>query len=878
MKIRRIILENFALIKSGMNLSKLDIDFSKAKHTLTLIVGNNGTGKTAMMSNFHPFATLGNLENREDSDLIIPKEDGRKEIWYEKDSDIYHITHHYQYVGEKRSRKISSYIKKNDVELNPTGAVTQFNQIIELEFQIDVNFLKLLRLGPNVQNFVQLSSTDRKSFVTKLLEEVDIYMRDYKRAVERSKLLKNALKLAVTKQEKLHITDVSILRTSIEQKETLLQELRGQKERMIQAFYEYKGSLDIETLSAYNELHNALKDDIQRIQKDLLSIPAPKYEHTIEGKETPSARYNELLRKLHDDRANIVSQRATYLAKLDHELETEKTLQQKINGVEQSIELQEIESYIQKLTTEKSEYDSKYESNIPNCRKSDLTTYISQLDSIRSILLDTLELPINGLKFFKEYYIDNQITVEKIPKYIHKLQTELGTFMEKKALLQVATQPTKAMEYLMYIPADCTIYNTCPYYLTHNNDSIELETIETLDIDIENRNVAIDVFRRIQEVSRLFTIVDSSPIRKDGGLDGFIVSICNRNDSEFIDYSALQVYTEWVDDYERYLEVLDKLEVYTQRKDSITSTTYGESKDSLIESLSATLLVIVDYTEKIAECDGELDQIQYRIERTEDRITDFESFTQNQVATSQLQLELTTKRKELCELEELAEAKELYEQKAKEFRRDMVDIESRITRLDDEIFKGKRDIIEYNQLEEEISHIQERFDIVDMLKETLSSSKGIPLLYINSYFKSLQAVANQIIQSIYQSDFSLLDFIVNDKEFRIPYRTKGVEVKDIKYASQAESSIATLAISFAILEQFANQYNIILLDEVDGPMYKQNKEKFFAALEGLLDRLHSEQVFIITQSTMFNNYPVNLIITDPNYQHSDDSSYIIYNR
>ena len=448
--------------------------------------------------------------------------------------------------------------------------------------------------------------------------------------------------------------------------------------------------------------------------------------------------------------------------------------------------------------------------------------------------------------------------------------------MEKKALLQVATRPIKAMEYLLYIPADCTLYNTCPYYLTQNKESVEIETIETLDIDIENRNVAIDVCRRIQEVSRLFSLLDSSPIRKDRGLDGFIVSICNRNDSEFIDYSALQAHIEWVDDYERYLEVLDKLEVYTRRKDSITSTAYGESKDTLVESLSSTLLVIADYTEKIAEYDGELEQ--NKIEHTESLIEDFETFTQNQVMVSQLQLELTTKRKELQELDELAEAKELYEQRAKEFRRDMVDIESRITRLDDEIFKGKRDMIEYNQLEEEIAHIQERFDIVDMLKETLSSSKGIPLLYINSYFKSLQAVANQIIQSMYQSDFSLLDFIVNDKEFRIPYKTKGVEVKDIKYASQAESSIATLAISFAILEQFANQYNIILLDEVDGPMYKQNKEKFFAALEGLLDRLHSEQVFIITQSTMFNNYPVNLIITDPNYQHCDDGSYILFKR
>ena len=180
---------------------------------------------------------------------------------------------------------------------------------------------------------------------------------------------------------------------------------------------------------------------------------------------------------------------------------------------------------------------------------------------------------------------------------------------------------------------------------------------------------------------------------------------------------------------------------------------------------------------------------------------------------------------------------------------------------------------------QEIEQIKTRYDIVELLKEAVSTNKGIPLIYINSYFKSLRLVANEIIKDIYENDFVLEEFVVNDKEFRIPYRTKGVSVRDIRYASQAESSVATLAISFAMLEQFAYTYNIILLDEVDGPMYKGNKERFFAALEGMLSRIHSEQAFIITQSTMFNDYPVNLIITDPSYRSLyEDNMNVIFQR
>jgi hypothetical protein len=68
--------------------------------------------------------------------------------------------------------------------------------------------------------------------------------------------------------------------------------------------------------------------------------------------------------------------------------------------------------------------------------------------------------------------------------------------------------------------------------------------------------------------------------------------------------------------------------------------------------------------------------------------------------------------------------------------------------------------------------------------------------------------------------------------------------------------------------QFMPKYNIILLDEIDGPMHETNKERLFASLEGQLKSIGCEQVFLITQSKAYNNYPVNLIITDPEYSKS----------
>ena len=51
-------------------------------------------------------------------------------------------------------------------------------------------------------------------------------------------------------------------------------------------------------------------------------------------------------------------------------------------------------------------------------------------------------------------------------------------------------------------------------------------------------------------------------------------------------------------------------------------------------------------------------------------------------------------------------------------------------------------------------------------------------------------------------------------------------------------------------------------------MHHSNKEKLFAALEGQLKNMGCEQIFLITQSKLFNDYPVNIISTDSEYTNS----------
>ena len=207
MYIKEIYLENFSNIKTGLNQNYLHIDFSDRQHRICVLKGANGKGKTSLLSYLTPFATLGNLDVRDRHSLILKDKVGKKRITIiDNDGNTLEIYHVYTPVKDK-NHTIKSYISLNGEELNTNGNTSSFKELVKTHLGLDMDYLKLLRLGVNVNNLIKQLSTERKNFMSKILDDVNVWLKLYNKVNGDARDLKNIISHLVDKVNKLDISD-----------------------------------------------------------------------------------------------------------------------------------------------------------------------------------------------------------------------------------------------------------------------------------------------------------------------------------------------------------------------------------------------------------------------------------------------------------------------------------------------------------------------------------------------------------------------------------------------------------------------------------------------------------------------------------------------
>jgi DNA repair exonuclease SbcCD ATPase subunit len=850
LKILYLKLINFSQIYTGMKRKEIQIDFTKNTNRIILLIGPNGSGKTAILSQLQPFAYPGALDIRNGIDIILDNQNGYKEIIIENNDDIYKICHHYKY--SKNGYSIKSFILKNDIELNPNGNQTSFKEIIYLEFGIDVDFLKLLRLGSNVTNFIDMKSTDRKNFSKELLTDVDIYSQFYKKINDDVRSIRSISKSIIDKINKLNVSSKDEVKESIKSLTNDLNDYRKKRSLLESEIWEMQGYIKnvipdqnfdkfLEKLKNKEKEQQSLEDEINK-----LVIKMRKYEYTGTSTDAVLSKISSndsMVEYLKIEMNNLYKQK-------DEKENILKTVTSYINYTSIHDKLIEL--------TKKKDSLSKYENFNLRYTKSDILSAISLMHNINSIISTIVSFDNKAVKEVVRL-ISNNINIEVFVK--DKLKV-IEYKIQETNLKKMDLEGNPSDYYIMAVPTECN-NNNCTYYLRYNSEieNDEKVSIKSLINDLEKYEKKkefyislVDINKNIEYITLLIKsnkeLIEKLP--KNYFIFKEILKKINKLE---------EIYFE--DELIKNLEIIDEFEDYNRINEQIKELkkelNFYKMNKTNIDTIQNDINTIDD---AIIKASSKINEITKDNKTLEILYTQLKEYVQLHDRSEYIKEQMSDNYVLIGEMEDIKEKVEKYVIKHTDNINKLKELNDKLAVIEKEVLNKQFILMEFESLTKELKIYKDQISEIEILKESLSSTKGLPLLFVKLYMEDIKVHVNELLELIYKGDLEINDFIITEDEFNIPYTKLGMKISDVIKSSQGEKSFISLVISFALLVKGLDKYNIMLLDEIDSTLDTTNRYKFISILEKQLDVINAEQCFVITHNNMFDNYPISVIMTE----------------
>ena len=167
---------------------------------------------------------------------------------------------------------------------------------------------------------------------------------------------------------------------------------------------------------------------------------------------------------------------------------------------------------------------------------------------------------------------------------------------------------------------------------------------------------------------------------------------------------------------------------------------------------------------------------------------------------------------------------------------------------------------------DELNELQANYDFIETIKYYSSPTTGIQLVFMELYMGKIISLANELLKLLFQGKFEIQPFVINESEFRIPCLGEGYLNDDISSMSSSQVCMISMILSFSLLHNSSTKYNIIKLDEIDGPLDYNNRLYFIDVLNSIMDIMNTEQCIMISHNSelQVDNSDVILLKHDEN--------------
>ena len=883
MRLLRLRLENYIGIYNGMGLSSIEIDFSKCIHKVLIIKGDNGTGKSTIFKALTPLA---------DSSIdYIPDKTAIKEIAYETDFQTILNIKYESLVKDGIRRPTKCYLNRLNPDgsienLNPSNNITTAKEVIYDILGIDDNFITLSQLSANKKGLGGLKPSERKRYVNSIISSLAAFNNIHKMITTKSTVLKSIIDSYVTKLSQ--IGNIAIVEDAIKKDTLALKELDNKKNGLISEIATIKAELS-RLDSSGNFLDDYKNLSMRKIilEKEIRDLPdieeyseekLIQYEKDMAKYEANEEMLSSRAKELLDEESKINNNITELTIKLDslYNKEHMDDLNSKIESTKK--ELESYKPYFHLFKTYKDISEQDYETV-----KLVIEKFNSTVENIFQTYSETVRKEsMNSLRTGKkEVILDHTEILSGLEKQLEDLRTEKR---------DVEFLNNRSKDYNK-IPDDCNHKSDCPFIkdvveaknaLRSRQSLYSLSTKinSTLDAIESAKNLAEENMIKTQCLYEMKSILEyiqsmSKIIRKFPGtesLDSINTLYHNIEHGIRLNFESIDKYQEFKNISTIVSALEDDLHSYETAKEKLISANaeiriLQEKIDTDLKNLSTirdSKLSIFAEIEKIRsskmEIEMVLDSIRYaKINKAKfeevsvelNEITNkIESMEKNTILIKDLTDKLNRRASELSALQN-----------------------TDLPAISKAIEENKYRMVLFEQYTRDSQEYAAKYNEVQMIKK-YTSIHGIQTVYMSVFMNSILNTTNTLLRLLFGGRFALQPFIINENEFNIPCAdSEGRVREDISLMSDSQLSMISMLISFVLLRNSSNRYNIIKLDEVDDNLDSMNRIQFSILIEQIMNDLGFDQCLIISHNNELDLSNTDIVILKMESQEMIDSLY-----
>lgn len=900
MKIKRLELDNFIGIYAGLGLYHFELDLSNSKHTITLLRGGNGSGKSTIMSQLHPMKE--SFDGREQ--IILPDKIGKKRIIIQEGTDEYDIN----YTYSKKVGEAKAYIKKNGIELNESGLLGSCYEIIEKEIGATKDYFRGIgQIGSNTKSFVEYSTAERKSYISKFLPDTAPYIEKFKLIKDKFKQINQDMNATINSLQQYG--DISVL----EEKKANLELAISTSESNIESLLKSTGSLQGD-IKRYNNIFDG-KKSYEDILVDWETKTLKKKENDDQNAADMSIyslpNYNskpEEVLKIAEEQDKIVvstteeiNENLRNISRINALIQIVENEISKLNiRLNQDISSQDISEIENEITENENKLKSlkEYLGTISYAKEigdemKNIQSYISSFRDFKEFIIkyfgNLMKKDISPEKTNIEYFFEEGFQIvlnENTSVSGSAIKNKEALLEAKKASLSAKNSNLSKIDILNQRPKECSI-NICPFIADALQYKDLPQEIKKLEKEIQETEKSLETLKNngevITEVANMYKLFlfyyerlnPRSNILYKEFLKKYTTTknIINLSINEFSQETEklIKDSSGVVDALKSAVEANSFLTNLKSRREAISAA--DKNKKTIEKDINDKKDLLAKYKEELKSYEEKRDFLNVQMTKEKSLYEVYSSYITRWKESNSLGTQLSTLNSKKSEYEEAINGLKVKSDQLASEEVTLKETKELKAKSQQELTLVSNSLYDVKNLLEKKKLFQEEYNDLDALKKVLDPNKGIPLYFIRGYLDKTKSITNHLLKLAFGDDFEI-SFNTTESDFFIRVRAGDNVKDDIKAASQGEIALTTISISLALMEQSIKKYNIMSLDEIDGSLDKDNRQNFIEILNKQISDLGIEQMFIISHNAAFDNCPLDLILLKRADTNTEDEEFM----